>query len=57
MTEALFLKDTEVAALLGISKSSVWRLTANGTLPQPVRIGGMTRWKRAEIEATFSDAA
>ncbi|MDO5706053.1 MAG: helix-turn-helix domain-containing protein [Paracoccus sp. (in: a-proteobacteria)] len=53
----LLMKDTEVARFLGMSKASVWRLTRNGKLPQPIRIGGMTRWKRAEIEAAFSDAA
>lgn len=57
MTEQILLNVTEVARLLGMSKSSVWRLTSDGTLPQPIRIGAMTRWRRAEVEAAFSDAA
>lgn len=41
----------ELAAILGLSKRSVWRLVANGEIPEPLRVGGSTRWPLDEIEA------
>lgn len=42
----------EVACCLGISLRSVWRWTASGLLPPPVRMGGRrTRWLRTEVLA------
>lgn len=40
----------EVAALLGLSVATVWRQVEAGNLPQPFRIGGATRWRKAEID-------
>ncbi|MCR5256926.1 MAG: helix-turn-helix domain-containing protein [Desulfovibrio sp.] len=45
------LAVTDVADMLGISASSVRRLVRAGTLPQPLRLGGSVRWRRAEVEA------
>ncbi len=46
----LLLRDREVAQLLGICRATVWKLSATGELPQPVRIGGWAaRWERAAI--------
>jgi predicted DNA-binding transcriptional regulator AlpA len=39
-----------VAGLLGISEGSVWRLSALGTIPAPIKISpGVTRWDSSEI--------
>jgi predicted DNA-binding transcriptional regulator AlpA len=46
-----FLTDKMVATFLRCSRGTVWRLTADGVLPPPVRIAGMTRWRRADIAA------
>ncbi|NOD67602.1 helix-turn-helix domain-containing protein [Ruegeria sp. HKCCD7303] len=46
---AEYLKDQEVADLLGIGKSTVWKYIHEGVLPKPVKIGGSTRWRRSEI--------
>ena len=35
-----------VAAMLSVSRTTVWRLTKAGVLPPPVKIGGSTRWNR-----------
>ena len=43
-----------VAKLIDGSPSSVWRRVNDGTLPRPIKIGGMTRWSRAEIEAVIA---
>lgn len=39
----------ELAATLGMSKRTIWRLLASGQIPEPVRVGGGTRWRLDEI--------
>jgi predicted DNA-binding transcriptional regulator AlpA len=47
----MLLSAKLVAVLLGISEASVWRLSALGTIPTPIKISpGVTRWDRAEID-------
>lgn len=46
----LLMTAQEVGELLGLSARSVWRLTAIGAAPRPIRLGGSTRWRRSEIE-------
>ena len=43
------LRDRDVAHSLNISVSSVWRRVRDGTLPQPIRIGYLSRWSEADI--------
>ncbi|MFW5910282.1 MAG: helix-turn-helix transcriptional regulator [Thiohalospira sp.] len=46
-----FLRDTEVAERLGISRTSVWRWVKEGNLPSPVPLGpGTRRWALADLE-------
>ena len=51
------LADREVAALLDCGRSTVWRWSAEGTIPKPMKIGGMSRWRQSEIEAVIQRAA
>jgi excisionase family DNA binding protein len=44
-----FLKDREIAEMIGCSRSTVWRMVDQARLPQPVRLGGMTRWRADEV--------
>lgn len=46
---ALLISDHTAAALLGISRATLWRRVKDGTLPPPVKIGAATRWKRDEL--------
>jgi predicted DNA-binding transcriptional regulator AlpA len=39
---------------MGQSLSSFHRFVAQGLLPQPVKIGGATRWKRSDLEAAVA---
>jgi len=48
--ESLLLTADEVAQLLGVSTRTLWRLCSAGRCPPPLRIGGNTRWRRAEVE-------
>ncbi len=45
-----------VAALFQSSPATIWRRVNDGTLPRPVRISGMTRWARDEIDAVIDSA-
>ena len=55
--EAPVLLDVKaVAAMLQSSPATIWRRVNDGTISQPVRIGGMTRWVRDEIDAVIDCA-
>ncbi|MBK0398533.1 helix-turn-helix domain-containing protein [Limibaculum sp. M0105] len=54
--EARFLRVHEVADLFGISVATTWRHVSAGILPQPVRLGRVTRWDRADLEAAITRA-
>jgi predicted DNA-binding transcriptional regulator AlpA len=50
------LNVKETAHALGCSVATVWRKAADGTLPKPVKIGGMTRWSQLELGACIEKA-
>lgn len=54
---AILLSDNAASALLGISRATFWRRVKDGTLPEPIRIGGATRWRRDELLAALDRAA
>lgn len=53
---AFLISDNTSAALLGISRATFWRRVADGTFPQPVKLGHATRWLRSEIETVIAAA-
>ena len=48
------VSDRQLAKMLSVSRATIWRRVADGTLPRPVRVGGATRWRLEEIEATIA---
>jgi predicted DNA-binding transcriptional regulator AlpA len=49
---ALTLDASEAAALIGIARSTFWKLHASGRTPAPLRMSGrVVRWRRAELAA------
>lgn len=45
------LNVREVALVLAIGRSTVWRYVKLGLLPQPIKLSaGATRWRRSDIE-------
>jgi len=43
--------DTHLAELFGVSRATIWRWTAAGILPQPVKLSpGCTRWRLDQIK-------
>lgn len=55
--ESQLLSVGEVAGMLGLGISTIWRQVRQGNLPRPVRIGGSTRWRRADIETLIGREA
>jgi predicted DNA-binding transcriptional regulator AlpA len=51
MNEPLKLLVTaeEAARMLSMGRSTFWRNVSAGVLPQPVRIGGLTRWRVGDL--------
>lgn len=52
------LSAKELAEALGVSVRTIWRLTASGDLPAPVRIGGgrVVRWPAAVVKSLVAGA-
>ena len=49
---SLTLNAEESAALVGISRSTFWKLYSQGRTPLPLRLGGrVVRWRREELTA------
>ncbi|MEL7444703.1 MAG: AlpA family phage regulatory protein [Pseudomonadota bacterium] len=55
-SKSRLITDKEVANIIGCSRATVWRRVADGTLPQPLKIGGSTRWVDAEINGRIEEA-
>lgn len=52
------LKLTELQAYLGIGKTKVYALIAQGSLPKPVKYGSKSsRWLRHEIDQWLDEQA
>lgn len=49
VAEPLLMTAQDVAASLKISLRTLWRLLSAGQLIRPVRVGGSTRWRTADV--------
>lgn len=56
LTQDHLVSVRHTAATLDCSVATVWRRVADKTIPQPIRIGGMTRWSVAELAAFIEEA-
>lgn len=57
MAEKHLLTVREVSEILGLSRTTIWRLAASQKIPAPLKIGGATRWRKADIDALIADGA
>ncbi len=55
-SKSRLLSDKELANIIGCSRATVWRRVADGTLPQPLKIGNLTRWVDGEVYDSFEQA-
>ena len=44
----------KVAEHLGVGVSTIWRWKSLGHIPEPMKIGGLVRWRREDIERFVS---
>jgi predicted DNA-binding transcriptional regulator AlpA len=52
------LKDTEMAAIYGVSRATIWRWAKSGTIPAPQKIGANTaRWDGATVAKSMETSA
>ncbi len=56
-TPKQLLRVGDVAEILDLGVSTIWRQVRKGQLPAPLQIGGSTRWRRADIEALIANEA
>lgn len=45
----ILVPASEAAAMLSMGKSTFWREVGKGSLPKPVKIGGLTRWRVEDL--------
>ena len=51
-----FLRQKEVAKLLGISTTTLWRWRKAGIIPQPIYLSGqVVGWRMSVIDAWLED--
>tara|TARA_R100000935_G_C2829559_1_gene164251 strand:- start:447 stop:626 length:180 start_codon:yes stop_codon:yes gene_type:complete len=53
--EPQLLTVKQTAALVGMGVSTIWCQVKKGNFPAPIKIGGSTRWRRADVEALFAN--
>jgi predicted DNA-binding transcriptional regulator AlpA len=46
----LLVPAAEAAQMLSMGRSTFWRLVAKESLPKPVKIGGLTRWRVTDLQ-------
>jgi len=46
----------DVAAALKCSRTTIWRKVKDGSLPAPVKVCGLTRWRAGDIAALIDNA-
>ena len=57
MTDKILVTAVEGAGMLSMGRSTFWRAVGAGMLPQPVRIGGLTRWRVADLMRAIDSAS
>jgi predicted DNA-binding transcriptional regulator AlpA len=48
--EPVMITARQLAVLLQVSTRQVWRMLSVGRVPKPIRVGGIVRWRMAEVE-------
>ena len=53
----ILVKADEAAAMLAMGRSTFWREVKVGRLPKPIKLGGLTRWRVADLQACVAPPA
>ena len=55
-TQQQFIRLADLTKRIGISRSSVWSFTKNGTFPTPIKLSpNCTAWVTAEVDQWAAD--
>ena len=54
-SQPILISVDELATILGVSSRTVWRLLSAGKLLHPIRLGGVVRWRYAEVRQWIDD--
>jgi predicted DNA-binding transcriptional regulator AlpA len=52
-----YLNSVQVGAYLGVTDRTIRNWVGQGVFPPPVKIGGVARWRRVDIDAHMMAAA
>jgi len=55
--EKELLNASEAAEFLGCGKSTLWRWAAAGQAPAPIKLGGISRWQKSELQRLIEAAS
>lgn len=55
--ELQLIRDIDAAGILGCSRATLWKMVKLGTVPQPIRIGSLTRWRKSDIADLIARAS
>ncbi len=56
LPDSALLSDREIAQLVGVNPTSIWRWAKAGILPQPKRIGlRCTRWELGAVRKALAE--
>lgn len=53
----ILVPAAEAAKMLSMGESTFWQYVKAGKLPQPIKIGGMTRWRVADLQRVGDPAS
>jgi len=53
----LLVPAAEAAQMLSMGKSTFWREVKSKNLPEPVKIGGLTRWRVSDLQRCIAGPA
>ena len=57
LPDSAHVRVPTVAALFGVSIVTCWRWAKNGSLPAPIKRGGVTAWRVGDLRAAMSPVA
>lgn len=50
MNAVKYVRDVDLAERYSVHRVTIWRWLQQGYLPEPIKIGGVTRWNLEKIE-------
>lgn len=53
MGDKILVTAEEAAKLLSMGRSTFWQAVKKNLLPEPVKIGGLTRWRVSDLQQHF----